>query len=207
MSTTAMTATETGRHGYDTFVDEVVDHLDVLHRVARRLTRQTQDAEDLVQETITRALARRAQYHPGTNLRAWLLTIERSLFVSAYRRARWGPLTQSLDEVEEGSLYSRGALAPSLSAESALLQDWMDPDLVAAINTLPEHYREAVVLSDVEGLSYAEMAQRMGCPPGTVMSRLHRGRRLLRQALTDGGRDPEAHTALPTHPVQPLRAA
>jgi len=202
-----MTATETGRHGYDTFVDEVVDHLDVLHRVARRLTRQTQDAEDLVQETITRALARRAQYHPGTNLRAWLLTIERSLFVSAYRRARWGPLTQSLDEVEEGSLYSRGALAPSLSAESALLQDWMDPDLVAAINTLPEHYREAVVLSDVEGLSYAEMAQRMGCPPGTVMSRLHRGRRLLRQALTDGGRDPEAHVALPTHPVQPLRAA
>src|SRR3954451_23950244 len=202
-----MTATETGRHGYDTFVDEVVDHLDVLYRVARRLTRQTQDAEDLVQETITRALVRRAQYHPGTNLRAWLLTIERSLFVSAYRRARWGPLTQSLDEGEGGSLYSRGALAPSLSAESALLQDWLDPDLVADINTLPEHYRETVVLSDVEGLSYTEMAQRMGCAPGTVMSRLHRGRRLLRQALTGGGRDPEAHVALPTHPVQPPRAA
>ena len=207
MSTMAMTATDTRLHGYDTFVDEVVDHLDVLSRVARRLTRQTQDAEDLVQETIARALARRAQFHPGTNLRAWLLTIERSLFVDAYRRARRGPLTQSLDEVEEGSLYSRGALAPSLSAESALLQDWMDPDLVAAINTLPEHYREAVVLSDVEGLSYAEMAQRMGCPLGTVMSRLHRGRRLLRRALADAGRDPQAPVALPTHPVQPLCAA
>ena len=156
-----MTATDTRLHGYDTFVDEVVDHLDVLSRVARRLTRQTQDAEDLVQETIARALARRAQFHPGTNLRAWLLTIERSLFVDAYRRARRGPLTQSLDEVEEGILYGKGGMVPSPSAESALWQEWMGQDLVAALETVPEHYRVAVLLSDVEGLSYAEMAQWM----------------------------------------------
>jgi RNA polymerase sigma-70 factor (ECF subfamily) len=199
-----LTTTESRR---DTFVDEVVAHLDVLYRVALRLTRQPQDAEDLVQETATRALTRRAQYQPGTNLRAWLLTIERSLFVSAYRHARRGPLTQNLDEVEEGDLYGSGGMVPSPSAESALLQEWMDSDLVAALHTLPEHYRVVVVLADVEGLSYAEMAQRMGCPPGTVMSRLHRGRRLLRQALADRGTERPAHVAEATHPVEPLRAA
>ena len=128
-----MTASDPRLYGHDTFVAEVVDHLDVLYRVALRLTRRPQDAEDLVQETAARALTRRAQYQPGTNLRAWLLTIERSLFVSAYRHARRGPVTQSLEEVEEGSLYGRGAMAPSPSAENALLQDWMDHDLVAAV--------------------------------------------------------------------------
>jgi RNA polymerase sigma-70 factor (ECF subfamily) len=207
MSTLPLPATDTHLYGYDTFGDEVVGHLDVLHRVARRLTRQAQDTEDLVQETIARALDRRAQFHPGTNLRAWLLAIERSLFVDAYRRARRGPLTQSLDDVEESILYSRGGLVSSPSAESALLQEWTDPDLVAGLNSLPEPYREAVELADVEGLSYAEMAQRMGCPLGTVMSRLHRGRSLLRQALADRGTDPETPVALVTRPVQPLRAA
>jgi RNA polymerase sigma-70 factor (ECF subfamily) len=207
MSTMPMTVTDTHLHAYETFVDEVVGHLDVLDRVARRLTRQAQDAEDLVQETIARALDRRMQFHPGTNLRAWLLAIERSLFVDAYRRARRGPLTQSIDDVEEGILYSRGGMAPSPSAESTLLQEWMDQDLVAAFNTVPEPYREAVELAEVEGLTYAEMAQRMGCPLGTVMSRLHRGRRLLRQALADRGRDPEAPVALVTGDVQSLRTA
>jgi RNA polymerase sigma-70 factor (ECF subfamily) len=187
-------------------VDEVMEHLEVLHRVALRLTRRPQDAEDLVQETAARALTRRAQYQPGTNLRAWLLTIERSLFVSAYRRARRGPVTQRLDEVAEESLYGWGARVTSPSAESALWQQWMDHDLVAALHALPEHYREAVMLSDVEGLSYAEMAQRMGCPLGTVMSRLHRGRMLLRRALTDGGRAPGVRVARPRQPGQPLCA-
>jgi RNA polymerase sigma-70 factor (ECF subfamily) len=103
MSTMPMSAADPRRHGHDTFVDEVMEHLEVLHRVALRLTSRPQDAEDLVQETATRALTRRAQYQPGTNLRAWLLTIERSLFVDAYRRARRGLVTQRLDEVEEES--------------------------------------------------------------------------------------------------------
>jgi RNA polymerase sigma-70 factor, ECF subfamily len=206
MSTMPMSAANPRLHGHDTFVDEVTDHLEVLHRVALRLTRRPQEAEDLVQETATRALSRRAQYQPGTNLRAWLLTIERSLFVSAYRRARRGPVTQRLDEVAEDSLYGRGAQMASPSAESALWQEWMDQDLVAALHALPEHYREAVLLSDVEGLSYAEIAQRMGCRPGTVMSRLHRGRRLLRRALADGGRVPEARVVRSRQSEQPLRA-
>ena len=192
-----MSATNPPLHGYDTFVDEVVDHLEVLYRVALRLTRRPQDAEDLVQETAARALTRRAQYQPGTNLRAWLLTIERSLFVSAYRHARRGPTTQRLDEVAEESLHGRGARAASPSAESALWQEWMDHDLVAALHALPEQYREAVMLGDVEGLSYAEMAQRIGCPLGTVMSRLHRGRMLLRRALTHRDRAPEVRVTRP----------
>jgi RNA polymerase sigma-70 factor (ECF subfamily) len=129
------------------------------------------------------------------------------LFVDAYRRARRGPLTQRLDDVEEGILYRGGGMVPSPSAESALLQEWMDPDLAAALHTVPEPYREAVKLADVEGLSYAELAQRMSCPLGTVMSRLHRGRRLLRQALADRGKDPETPVVLVTRPAQPLRAA
>ena len=201
-----MSATDPRLHGHDTFVDEVMEHLEVLHRVALRLTRQPQDAEDLVQETATRALTRRAQYQPGTNLRAWLLTIERSLFVDAYRRARRGPVTHRLDEVEEESLCGRGARVASPSAESALWQEWMDQDLVAALHALPEHYREAVLLSDVEGLSYAEMAQRMRCPLGTVMSRLHRGRRLLRRALTHRDRAPEVRVARMRPPGQLLPA-
>ena len=201
-----MSATDPRRHGHDTFVAEVMEHLEVLHRAALRLTRRPQDAEDLVQETATRALARRAQYQPGTNLRAWLLTIERSLFVDAYRRARRGPVTQRLDEVEEESLYGRGARVASASAESALWQEWMDQDLVAALHALPEHYREAVLLSDVEGLSYAEMAQRMRCPLGTVMSRLHRGRMLLRRALTHRDRAPDVRVARPRQSGQPLPA-
>jgi RNA polymerase sigma-70 factor (ECF subfamily) len=207
MSTVALTVIEGGLQGRDTFTDELLEHLDVLQRVALRLTRRLQDAEDLVQETLARALARRAQYHPGTNLRAWLLTIERSLFVSSYRHARRGPTTQSIDEVEEGSLYARGGLVPSPSAESALLQDWMDPDLVAALKAMPQHYRVAVVLGDVVGLSYAEMAQRMDCPLGTVMSRLHRGRALLRQRLAHTGSVPEAPLTLPRAGAQPLLAA
>jgi RNA polymerase sigma-70 factor (ECF subfamily) len=206
MSTMPMSATDPRLHGHDTFVDEVMEHLEVLHRVALRLTRRPQDAEDLVQETATRALARRAQYQPGTNLRAWLLTIERSLFVDDYRRARRGPVTQRLDEVEEESLYGRGARVASPSAESALWQEWMDQDLVAALHALPERYREAVLLSDVKGLSYAEMAQRMCCPLGTVMSRLHRGRMLLRRALTHRDRAPEVRVARPRPSGQPLRA-
>jgi RNA polymerase sigma-70 factor (ECF subfamily) len=206
MSTMPMSATDPPLHGHDTFVDEVMEHLEVLHRVALRLTRQPQEAEDLAQETATRALTRRAQYRPGTNLRAWLLTIERSLFVSAYRQARRGPVTHSLDEVEAENLYGWGARVASPSAESALWQEWMDQDLVAALHALPERYREAVLLSDVEGLSYAEMAQRMRCPPGTVMSRLHRGRRLLRRALADGGRVPEARVVRSRQRGQPLRA-
>jgi RNA polymerase sigma-70 factor (ECF subfamily) len=185
----------------DTFAEHILQHLDVLGRVARHLTRHAQDAEDLVQETVARALARRSQYTTGTNLRAWLLAIERSLFISAYRHARRGPATQAIDDLEEGLLYGRGGLTPSPSAESDLLQEWTDPQLVAALAALPEHYRAAVVLSDVQGLSYAQIIRRMGWPLGTLTSRLHRGRALMRQALEAQGQTaPRALRALRPQP-------
>jgi RNA polymerase sigma-70 factor (ECF subfamily) len=206
MTALAMTRAA-GTPAPDTFVEEILQHLDVLGRVAQRLTRHTQDAEDLVQETVARALARRTQFAPGTNLRAWLLAIERSLFISAYRHARRGPHTQAMDDLEESLLYGRGGLTPSPSAESDLLQEWTDPEVVAALAALPEYYRTAVVLSDVQGLSYAQIMGRMGWPLGTLTSRLHRGRALLRRALGDQGRMPTAPRASRTRQLQPLAVA
>ena len=185
--------------GAQSFEEGLLTHLPALQRAALRLTRHPQEAEDLVQETMARALTYRGQFHPGTNLRAWLLTIERSLFLSAYRRARQIPRLQSMDDVDESTLYGAGERWASPSAEHVLVHGRMDEGIVAALRTLPTHYRQAVLLCDVQGLSYAETAQQLGCALGTVMSRLHRGRALLRAAL--GGPDPD-----PTPPAAAARA-
>jgi RNA polymerase sigma-70 factor (ECF subfamily) len=151
-----------------------------LRRVALRLTRHEPDAEDLVQETVVRALERRTQFRPGTNLRAWLFTIQRSIFINAYRRRRQVAWLGSLEDEE---LYGSAGVPSGISAEEAMLEDWMDEDLRAALAALPEHYRGAVLLRDVAQWSYAQVAARLDLPQGTVMSRLHRGRTLLRKAL------------------------
>jgi RNA polymerase sigma-70 factor (ECF subfamily) len=185
-------ATETPGPGDESFEDGILDHLPVLHRVAVRLTRRQHDAEDLVQETVARALAHRAQFQHGTSLRAWLLSIERSIFLNAHRRMRSTPRLQSLDEVNESTLYGAGLMGSSPSAEHVLLHGWLDDVIVEALGTLPAPYRLAVELCDVQGLSYAEIAQQMGCALGTVMSRLHRGRALLRRALAEPSGEPPA---------------
>ena len=190
----------------ESFEDGIVAHLPILHRVALRLTRQHHDAEDLVQETVARALAHQAQFHRGTNLRAWLLTIERSIFLSTRRRMRQAPPPQSMDAVDESTLYGTGGMRSSPSAEHVLLHGRIDDALVEALRTLPAHYRVAVLLCDVQGLSCAEGAQQMGCALGTVMSRLHRGRALLRQTLAKPGSASDAPVALPTAP-EPITAA
>jgi RNA polymerase sigma-70 factor, ECF subfamily len=192
---------------HESFEREVAAQLDGLYPLALDLTRRVHDAEDLVQETVARALTRGDQFQPGTNLRAWLHTIERSLFVSAYRRERRAPPIQSLDEVEESMLSDPRGARSSPSAEQELLDRWVSEEIVATLQALPEHYRMAVLLSDVEGLSYAEMAQVMGCALGTVMSRLHRGRSLLRRTLGGPDDDPDAPVSLPAHAVEPLMAA
>jgi RNA polymerase sigma-70 factor (ECF subfamily) len=197
---------ETPGPGDESFEDGLVAHLPLLHRVALRLTRRHQDAEDLVQETVARALAHQAQFQRGTNLRAWLLTIERSIFLSAHRRRRQAPPLQSMDAVDENTLYGAGGMRSSPSAEHVLLHGRMDDALVAALRTLPAPYRVAVLLRDVQGLSYAEIAQQMGCALGTVMSRLHRGRALLRQTLAGRGSASDAPVALPTS-ADPITAA
>jgi RNA polymerase sigma-70 factor (ECF subfamily) len=191
----------------ESFEDGILAHLPALHRVAVRLTRRPYDAEDLVQETVARALAYRAQFHPGTNLRSWLLTIERSIFLNSYRGVRHAPQLQSIDNLDENTLYSASGISASPSAEHVLLQGRIDDGIVDALRTLPEYYRRAVLLCDVQGLSYAEIAQQMGCASGTVMSRLHRGRALLRQMLTELHRHSNAPVTLPTRIVQPVTDA
>jgi RNA polymerase sigma-70 factor (ECF subfamily) len=178
------TATEVMSHSLvtseDVFGTELVGHIPALHRGALRLTRHQADAEDLAQETVTRALERRAQFQPGTNLRAWLFTIQRSLFINACRRRRQVAWLGSLENEEQGDVEE--ALTTT-SAEETMLASWVDEDLRGTLAALPEHYREVVALRDVAQRSYAQIAAQLDCPIGTVMSRLHRGRALLRQLL------------------------
>jgi RNA polymerase sigma-70 factor (ECF subfamily) len=164
----------------DVFVTQVVGQIPALNRRALRLTRHQADAQDLVQETVTRALERRAQFQPGTNLRAWLFTIERSLFINAYRRRQQVAWLGSLADEEQADA---AAVLTTSSAEETMLKSWVDEDLREALAALPERYREVVMLRDVEQWSYAQIAAQLVCPTGTVMSRLHRGRSLLRQLL------------------------
>jgi RNA polymerase sigma-70 factor (ECF subfamily) len=199
----------------DLFSAELVDQIPALRRVALRLTRHAADAEDLVQETVTHALERRAQFQLGTNLRAWLFTIQRSLFINAYRR-RHGAWLGSLEDEEHGDGGAEEALTTS-SAEETMLASWVDEDLRGALAALPEHYRDAVLLRDVAQWSYAQIAEKLDCPPGTVMSRLHRGRALLRQLLEqrwvqastlhDRGPIPEPHISAPQGPPYAVQAA
>jgi RNA polymerase sigma-70 factor (ECF subfamily) len=173
-TTVAVSTTSVGMMG-DVFSAELVGQIPALRRRALRLTGQESDADDLVQQTVTRALERRAQFRPGSSLRAWLFTIERSLCIDAYRRRSVAWLW-SLEE----ELYGPGAAQPTASAEETMPGTWVDEDLCAA---LPEQYRRAVLLSDVEQRPYAEVGAALDCPPGAVMSRLHRGRALLRRLL------------------------
>jgi RNA polymerase sigma-70 factor (ECF subfamily) len=198
----------------DFFAVELVDQIPMLRRAALRLTRHEADAEDLVQETVTRALERRSQFQPGTNLRAWLFTIQRSLFINAYRRRRrvaW------LGSLEDGDPGDTAEALTTTSAEATMLEGWVDDDLRGALAALPEHYREMVVLRDVAQRSYAQIATDLDCPLGTVMSRLHRGRALLRQMLeqrwalesTQRARDTMArpHTSERPGPAYSVQAA
>jgi RNA polymerase sigma-70 factor (ECF subfamily) len=186
----------------DVFAMEVVEQIPALQRGALRLTRHEADAQDLVQETVLRALERRAQFQPGTNLRAWLFTIQRSLFINAYRRQRLVRWLGSLEDEEQGGVDE--ALATS-SAEETMLESWVDEDLRGALAALPEHYREVVVLRDMVQRSYAQIAAQLDCPPGTVMSRLHRGRALLRQLLAQ--RWAQASAPYERGPVAPPRSS
>lgn len=157
-------------------------HLDALYRVALRLTQTRAEAEDVVQETYLRAFRAFARFNPGTNCRAWLFTILRNVFLNRLRtRGR------EVLETELGSLDAVQVTAASPvehdSPEEVFLQTVLHGDVDRAVKTLPPLFREAVVLVDLEGLRYREAAEVLGCPLGTVMSRLFRGRMLLRRAL------------------------
>jgi RNA polymerase sigma-70 factor, ECF subfamily len=172
------------------FVAEALPYLDQLYSAALRYTRNPADAEDLVQEAFAKAYASFHQYEPGTNLRAWLYRILTNTYINAYRKQQRRPTEVSADTQgdEDGgdfSLYDRISETTSRPAEVEVLERLTDEEVREALANLPEQFRLAVYLADVEGFSYKEIADIMDTPIGTVMSRLHRGRGALQRALYD----------------------
>lgn len=174
------------------FQRDAVALLDPLYAGALRMTRNPADAEDLVQETMMRAYRSFDRFEEGTNLKAWLFRIMTNAYINTYRKKQREPMKVSHDEIEDFDLYRElKQHDPQWDAtpENIVLSNLVDSDIIEAIDDLPEQFRLAVVLSDVEGFSYAEMAEIMDVPLGTVMSRLHRGRKALQKRLWDIARD------------------
>lgn len=166
------------------FERDVVPLLPNLYSAGLRLTRNPSDAEDLVQETYLRAYRGFARFEEGTNLRAWMYRILTNTFINSYRKKQREPVTVQDDEIEDWYLFDRlGASGVEASAESEVLDRLPDEEVQRALEALPEGFRMAVLLADVEGFSYKEVAAILGVPIGTVMSRLHRGRKALQKAL------------------------
>jgi RNA polymerase sigma-70 factor (ECF subfamily) len=167
-----------------TYEEEAVVHLDSLFGTAVRLTRNPRDAEDLVQDTMLQAFRFFDRFEPGSNCKAWLFKILTNTFINRYRkRTREREIREVLDHEETPSLMSEQMAEASLDPEGTLTRGLLSDDVKRALDELPEDFRLAVVLSDLEEFSYREIADIMDCPVGTVMSRLHRGRRLLQRSL------------------------
>jgi len=164
-------------------------HLDLLYRAALRLTHNRAEAEDLVQETWLRALRHFDQFDPGSNCRAWLLTILRNAFLNRVRREGREILESDMAATEAGAARLEEASVARSSPEEDFFQTVLHGDVDRALKTLPPPFRLVVTLADLEGLTYKEIAQVLGCPIGTVMSRLSRARQLLRKELVTLARE------------------
>ncbi|HMC38730.1 MAG TPA: sigma-70 family RNA polymerase sigma factor [Acidimicrobiales bacterium] len=173
------------------FADQAMEYMGSLYSAALRMTRNPSDAEDLVQETYLKAYRAFGSFQEGTNLKAWLYRILTNTFINSYRARRRRPEQTELDDVEELYLYRRlgglEAVSAGRSAEEEVLEHFTEAEVKEAVESLPEQFRMAVLLADVEGFSYKEIADILEIPIGTVMSRLHRGRRALQKALHDFG--------------------
>jgi len=164
------------------FVAEAMPLVDRMYSAALRYTRDPTDAEDLVQETMVKAYRSFHQYRPGTNLKAWLYRILHTTYISMYRKAQRRPQEALQEEIDDFSFYDEVARAGG-SAEREVLESLTADEVKNALAELPETFRLAVYLADVEGFAYKEIAEIMDTPVGTVMSRLHRGRKALQKAL------------------------
>jgi RNA polymerase sigma-70 factor (ECF subfamily) len=186
-----MTEEETVEERAARFERDALPFLDQLYGAALRMTRNASDAEDLVQETYAKAFAAFHQYKDGTNLKAWLYRILTNTFINSYRKKQREPQQTGTDEIEDWQIARAGSHTSSglRSAEIEALDRLPDSDVKEALASLSEEFRMAVYLADVEGFAYKEIAEIMDTPVGTVMSRLHRGRRQLRAKLEDYARE------------------
>jgi RNA polymerase sigma-70 factor (ECF subfamily) len=177
----------------DDFTKEAMQFAPQLFSTAMRMTRNKSDAEDLVQETFIKAWRSFHTFQTGTNLRAWLYRIMTNTFINKYNSKLRKPTETELDEVEELYLYKRlGSIDQSKlssSAEDQMLELFTDDEVKNALEELPETFRLPVLLSDVDGFSYKEIAEMLDIPLGTVMSRLHRGRKLMQKMLYEYARE------------------
>jgi RNA polymerase sigma-70 factor, ECF subfamily len=183
----ALTETERRR----LFEEQALPFMDQLYGAAMRMTRNPADASDLVQETFTKAFAAFDKFQQGTNLKAWLYRIQTNTFINNYRKAQRNPYQHTIDDLEDWQLGSAESATStsSRSAEAEAIDHLPDSAVKDALQSISEDFRMAVYLADVEGFAYQEIADIMKTPVGTVMSRLHRGRRLLRERLADYARE------------------